>query len=160
MATAITTAYCFSDVVCSIAGPGGNFSLSDGGVANEGITININARVTTLYGADGEWCHSLHAAKGGRIVIRVMRNGVVNALLSTLFNFDTSSSANCGQNTVSLTDIQRGDDWTAIGCACEKLPDQTYATEGGVIEWVFHAGQIDGVLGNGQPSSSNTGITS
>jgi hypothetical protein len=157
MTSPINTAYSFEDVVCSISGPGGEFSLSNGGVANEGITLNINARVTTLYGADGEWMHSLHAAKGGRVVIRVMRNGRVNAQLSALFSFDTSSSANCGQNTISLTDIQRGDDWTAIGCACEKLPDQTYATEGGIIEWVFHAGEVSGVLGNGQ--SSTAGIS-
>lgn len=144
-------AYSFANIVCAIAGPGGSFSLSAGGVANEGITLSFNPRVTTVWGADGEWMHSLHAAKGGRIVIRVLKTGAANALLSTLCNFDMQSSANTGLNVISLIDPQRGDNWTAQGCAFEKMADVAYATEGGMIEWTFICGATSGTFGAGTP---------
>lgn len=146
--------YSFSDVQVSISGPGGSFSLSEGGVANEGITIEPNPRVTTLYGADGEWMHSLHAAKGGRVILRVMRTGIANANLSKLFNFDSQSSANTGHNIISVRDVQRGDNWVITGAAIERLPSNNYATEGGIVEWVFVAGTIDGVFGTGSPATT------
>jgi len=145
-------AYSFEDVTCSITGPGGEFSLSDGGVANEGITLEFNDRITTTYGADGNWMHSVHVAKGGRILVRLLKNGRANALLDRQYNFDMSSSANTGQNTISVRNPTTGDAWVGIGCACLKKPNITYNVEGPMVEWVFNAGIIDGVYGTGTPS--------
>lgn len=151
MAHAFNRTYSFMDVMCSVQGPGGSFMLSEGGVANEGISIMSNDRVTTIYGADGEWMHSLHGAKGGRILIRLLRTSPFNSDLSKLFNFDTMSSANCGHNMISVRDAQRGDNWIAAECAGVKMPDNTYATEGGTLEWQFNIGTLDGVFGIGVP---------
>jgi hypothetical protein len=148
--------YSFEDVQITIrdlAG-GGSFSISEGGIANEGITIETNDRVTTLYGADGEWMHSLHCARGGRVTMRVMRTGIVNSFLSKLFTFDTESSANTGQILITIMDVQRGDHWTITGAAIVKLPTNTYGTEGGTIEWVFACGTIDGEFGTGSPAQA------
>jgi len=145
-------AYSFFDVVATISGPGGSGTLSDGGVANEGISVEFNERVTTQYGADGNWIHVLHAAKGGRVTIRLMKNGLANALLNGIFDFDTSSSANTGQNVITVVNPVTGDSWTAIGCAGVKKPNVSYATEATSLEWVFNAGIIDGVFGSGHPA--------
>lgn len=148
----INATYSFADVTASISGPGGSGQLAEGGIANEGITIEFNERVTTQWGADGNWMHTLHAAKGGRITIRVMKNGIANALLNSIFDFDTSSSANTGQNTISITNPMTGDSWTAIGCAGTRKPTVTYGNEGAMNEWVFSCGLVDGVFGQGSPS--------
>jgi hypothetical protein len=144
--------YSFGDVQAAITGPGGTFSLSTGGVTNEGLTLSFNERVTTVWGADGEWMHSLHVAKGGSIVLRYLKTSPTNAFLSSMFNFDSLSSANTGQNVISLSDPARGDNWIAQGCAFTKPADVNYGTEGGVIEWRFSCGQLDGVYGIGQPA--------
>jgi hypothetical protein len=146
--------YSFLDVVASITGPGGSFALSEGGVANEGITIETNDRVSTVWGADGEWMHSLHAAKGGRVTIRVLRTGKANNDLSRLFAYDMSSSSATGRNILSIRDVQRGDNWTIQGAALMKLPTNTYGTEGGTVEWTFMCGAIDGVFGTGTPGAN------
>ena len=150
----INKTYSFLDVNATLQGPGGTYSLSENGIANEGITIETNERVTTVYGADGEWMHSLHAARGGRVTIRALRTGLINAFLSQLFAFDTSSSANTGQNLITVTDLLRGDDWTIFGAALVKLPTNTYATEGGIVEWQFNAGDIHGAFGVGRPDAN------
>jgi hypothetical protein len=150
----ISKTYSFLDVQASIAGPGGSFMLSEGGIADEGITIQTEERVTTQYGADGEWMHSLKAAKGGRVIIRVMRTGALNSMLSRLFAYDSTSAANCGQNLISVRDPQRGDWWTVQGAALVKHPDESLGSEGKIVEWQFNAGSIDGEYGTGSPSTT------
>lgn len=147
-------AYSFASVTASISGPGGAFDLANGGVANEGISVEPNERVTTQYGAGGNWMHVLHAAKGGKIKIRLMKNGVANSQLSKLFDFDTASPANLGQNIISVRNPLTGDAWTAIGCALTKKPNTVYSTEGPMNEWEVNVGALDGVFGSGSPAIS------
>ena len=145
-------AYSMLDVNASISGPGGSFSLSEDGLANEGITVESDERVTTQRGAKGNWMHVLHASKGGRVIIRLMKNGKANALLSKMFDLDNVSAANMGQNTISIRNPTVGDSWTAVGCACTRKPSTSYATEGAMMEWDFNVGELNGVLGSGSPS--------
>ncbi len=149
----INRTYSFLDVTASVQGPGGGYMISEGGVANGGITIETNDRVTTVWGCDGEFMHSLHAARGGRVTVRCMRTGRANADLSKTFNFDSQSSANTGRNTITIQDHQRGDNWTIEGAAIVKIPTNAYGTEGGEVEWVFQAGIITGWFGTGDPNA-------
>lgn len=144
-------AYSFQDVTASVSGPGGAFSLSDGGIANEGITIVPDERVSKQEGAAGDWMFTLRASKGGRVSIRVMKNGILNSYLSRLYNFDTTSSANVGKNTISVRNPVTGDSWTLIGVAFTKMPAATYGTEGPMLEWEGLVGIVDGVIGDGSP---------
>ena len=145
-------AYSFQDISCSIVGAGGSGLLSTAGIANEGISVESNERVTTQFGADGSWMHSLHAAQGGKVTIRVMKNGAANSLLDGMCNFDMASSANMGRNLISVRNPVTGDSWTAIGCAFTKKPVATYNVEGPAVEWTFNVGQLSGVFGSGSPS--------
>lgn len=150
----VNKTYSFQDVQAVVAGPGGTAYLTQGGVANEGISIESNERITTLFGADGEWMHSLHAAKGGRCMIRLLRTGEANAALGAMYNFDMQSSANSGQNIITIHNFARGDNWTITGAAFQKLPNNSYGTEGGTLEWTFLCGTIDGVFGDGTPGTT------
>lgn len=143
--------YSFLDVMCSIVGPGGAFSLGqDAGVAEGGISVELQADKDTLVlGADGSPMHSLHAGQGGSITVRLLKVSSTNFLLSTLYAFQSSSSANWGLNTIVISDLSRGDVITGLQCAFKRQPANTYATDGNIIEWAFNAGAIFETLGAG-----------
>ncbi len=143
-------AYSFLDTNVSITGPGGNFSLSEGGVASEGVVVAMIAdKVETVYGADGTPMHSLRASKGGSVTVTLQKTSPVNAVLSQMYNLQSLSSANTGQNTITINDFQRGDSITASYCAFRKLPDIQYQELGGTMVWMFNAGYVDTILGSG-----------
>lgn len=107
---------------------------------------------TMTTGADGQVMHSLHAGKAGTITVRLLKTSPVNQRLSLLYAFQTSSSARHGQNVLVVSDTARGDLVTGREAAFAKLPDLTYSKEGGVMEWTFHCGRIDELLGSGTPA--------
>jgi hypothetical protein len=146
--------YSFLDVQAAITGPGGAFSLSDGGVAGEGISITRTGdKSSMMIGAGGQGMHSLHASKAGRVSVRFLKTGRANAMLSKLYNQQTSSSAYHGQNTITIRNPVTGDSVTCRECAFVKMPDNVNATDGGVLDWQFDTVYIDEVLGTGAPVS-------
>lgn len=150
-----SNSYSFLDVQCAITGPGGSFSIgSSAGIAEEGISVELEGDKDTMtIGADGSVMHSLHAARAGTVTVRLLKTSPVNSDLATMYNFQTTTSANNGQNTISVRDPVRGDSITAQSCAFKKLPNNINATVGGLMEWLFNAGQIDEILGDGSPVS-------
>jgi hypothetical protein len=148
------TTYSFEDVVATISGPGGVIPLGNGaGNADEGITVTMTERKNTMVtGADGSVMHSLHAAQSGTIVVRLLKTSPINALLSAMYNFQTQSSANHGQNTIVVANPQRGDVISCQGAAFAKQPDLTYAKDGNTCEWEFDAGYVHEILGVGSPT--------
>lgn len=140
--------YSFIDVQAAIEGPGGSFSLSECGIADEGISIShADDKGSMVIGADGCAMHSLHAASGGTVTIRLLKTSPLNALMSSLYNYQTASSALYGQNTIVVNDPVRGDNITCQMAGFRKLPDIAFAKDGGLMEWSFNAGKIDTILG-------------
>lgn len=146
--------YSLMDVVGGIDGPGGAFSIgSDAGLAEEGITLEADEDKNTMTkGGGGSIMHSLHAAKSGTATIRLLKTSPVNRLLGQLYDFQTSSSANHGQNMITIRDKARGDVAVCRQAAFKKRPTLTYAKEGGIMEWVFDVGILDETLGSGSPA--------
>jgi hypothetical protein len=145
-------AYSFTDVGASITGPGGSFSIGAGsGSAEEGITIdNVEEKNAPLVGADGTIMHSLRAGNLANITIRLLKTSPVNALLANLYNFQKSSSAFWGQNVINVNDVIRGDVEVLSQVAFRKPPPNTYAKDGGIMEWEL-VGNREMVLGAGIP---------
>lgn len=144
--------YSFGDVTGQIIGPSGSAMLTNTGIANEGITIEPDERTSTQRGADGSWMHTLIQAQGGRIIVRALKNGIINARLSQMFNGDTISSANTGKNTISIRNPMTGDWWEGVGCAFVKKPTVVYDVAGPMNEWTFSVGALNGALGFGVPA--------
>ena len=143
-------AYSFADIVCSITGPGGSFTISEAGVADEGITIAMTDDKTSMVtGADGSWMHNLHPAKAGRVTIRLLKNSPLNRAMMDLYNYQQTSSAYTGQNVLVLSNPQWGEDHQCVGGAFVKLPDNVNAKDGGTMEWPMNFGAIDSKLGDG-----------
>lgn len=141
--------YSFLDVHAAIVGPGGAISLGSGaGNAEEGITIEPTEDINTMtIGADGQPMHSLHADKSGKVTVKLLKTSPINAKLSAMYAFQTSSGANHGQNTLSIANSATSDIITCRAVAFEKAPGITYAKDGGMNEWTFAAGIIDRILG-------------
>lgn len=147
--------YSFLDTHLAISGPGGAFTIGGPGAANseEGFTIEPTGEKNTMtIGAGGGAMHSLHADKSGKLTVRLLKTSPVNRLLMNLYNFQTTSSANHGQNTVTARDAARGDIATGQQVAFKKRPTLTYAKEAGTNEWEFDIGVLDEQLGSGAPS--------
>ncbi|MBZ9939137.1 DUF3277 family protein [Mesorhizobium sp. BR1-1-16] len=146
-------AYSFIDIVGSLIGPGISQSIGAGsGNAEGGIKIpRAEPKNTMTVGADGTGMHSLHAGNHGSISIELLKTAPLNQILSAAYNFQRSSSANWGRNSISVRDPARGDWWTCTQVAFEKVPDIAYAKDGDTLTWVFNAVQIDGALGSGAP---------
>ncbi len=137
--------YSFLDVQASIVGPGGSFSIGSGaGAAEEGITVEMSEdKNTMVMGADGTPMHSLHGGKGATVTVRLLKTSPVNANLSQMYALQTESSSLHGANVLVIKNNVTGDQITCRACAFKKFPTQTYAKEGGMIEWTFDAGIVD-----------------
>jgi Protein of unknown function (DUF3277). len=148
------TVYSLKDVHASISGPGGNFPLTgdEAGIADEGISTEPNGDQSGMQtGGDGAWMHSLYADKSGVVKIRLLKTSTINAQLQAMFNYQTSSAALHGRNTIIIRDTVRGDVITCRGVAFKKDSAKTYAKDAGLMEWTFDAGHISSILGNGSP---------
>jgi hypothetical protein len=142
--------YSFLDVQAAIVGPGGAFSLGSGsGASEEGISIDPSGEISGMQiGADGTGQHSLYADKSGKVTVRVLKTSPINKLLSGLYNFQTASAASHGQNTITITDVVRGDVITCRQCAFAKAPNLVYGKDAGTNDWEFNAISIDRTLGS------------
>lgn len=142
--------YSFLDVQASIYGPGGNVSLAgdEAGVAEGGISIDpTGERSKMTVGADGAVMHSLLGDKSGKVTVKLLKTSSVNAALQIMYNFQTTTGAQHGQNTIVIRDVSRGDVITCRNCAFAKQPALTYASDAGTVEWTFNVGAISSVLG-------------
>ncbi|MCT9071200.1 DUF3277 family protein [Cupriavidus gilardii] len=141
--------YSFIDVQASLVGPGGSIQLGYGeATAEEGITIaTANDKNTMTVGSDGSVMHSLRADNSGQITLRYLKTAPVNRTLMALYNAQKADSRLWGKNVITVTQSVSGDVTTGIQCAFKKVPDLNYATEGGIVEWVFDAGRIEEMLG-------------
>lgn len=147
--------YSFKDVHATIDGPGGNFSLAgdEAGAAKEGITVEATGDINTMTGgADGSYMHSLSTDESGTVTIRLLKTSTVNAQLQTLLDYQRTSSARWGRNTITIRDVARGDTITCSGCAFVKPSAIGYTEQAGNNEWAFHAGKIQRQLGSGTPA--------
>jgi hypothetical protein len=143
------------DVNASIVGPGGSFSLGYGsGNSEEGITVAmVENKNTMTIGADGSVMHSLHAGNGGTVTVRFLKTSPTNQQLAEMYDTQRVSSALWGQNTIVISDPARGDTITCTNVAFQRWPQVGYQKDGGVQEWAFDAGQINGILGDGTGGS-------
>ncbi len=152
--------YSFLDVQVSIVGPGINASIegptpgseqigSSAGVAKEGVTLAYDEpKTTTTTGADGQIMQNLHAGQTGKITVRLLKTSPINAVLSQAYAAQRGTAANWGQNVIVITNTVSGDQGTGDQMAFEKFPDDTWAEDGNILEWVF-TGVVDNNLGAG-----------
>jgi hypothetical protein len=140
--------YSFLDTLCAFVGPTGSFSLT-GSVAAEGISVTMNMdNATTVWGAGGEWVHSLIAQKGAELSVKLLKNSGVNQLLSAAYNLQKTSSVLSGQNVITINSTL-GDSLVLSGVIFKKLPMVQFGQEAQILEWTFTCGRAEMLLGVG-----------
>lgn len=135
-----------------MSGPGGQFVISgpETAAAEEGITIAWGEESNTqTIGADGSVMNSMHSARAGTVTFRLMKTSPNNQRIQALFNYQHQSSALWGRNTITIANPARGDLYTLVGCAWVRVPTNTYAKVGNVLEYEMHVALIDVTLGIG-----------
>ena len=141
---ATTTTYSFLDTNVSISGPGLNATLNNAGSAEGGVTVEMEGDKNTMtIGADGSVMHNLRASQAGTGSIRLLKTSPANGILVTAYNSQTVNSALHGKNVLTIVNANRGESITLTGVAFKKLPNLTYAMEGGENEWTFDAARVD-----------------
>lgn len=140
--------YSFNEVTATVTGPGGAVSIGYGAaVAEEGITIEpTEDKDVMTIGADGEVMHGLRAGNPASIVVRLQKTSPTNALLSAMYNLQTLSSANWGQNVILVRHNVSGDTSTGTAMAFRRHTGVTYAKDPNMNEWAFQ-GKVDRILG-------------
>ena len=145
--------YCFGDVTFAIVSAVGNLNAFVTGEAEEGFTIDFEGDKGTMQaGAGGDVQHSLRVAQPGTLTLRLLKASSFNKDMSDAYNFQTAGAAVYAMNTVTVTDVARGDIFICTGAAFRKFPTITYATQGGTQEWVFNVSRITPNLGAGVDS--------
>lgn len=141
--------YSFQDVQANIVGPGAAFAIGAGAaVTDEGITIEPTGDKNTMtVGADGETQHALHADKSGTVTVRLLKTSPTNAKLQVAYDAQTLSSALHGKNIITVTNSASGDVTTCRDVAFARKARLVYDKAGQMMEWVFHSGKIDTILG-------------
>lgn len=141
--------YSFIDVNATLTSTLGTVNLAYGAAASEeGITIARNAEKTIqTIGAGGSNMFSLRADKSGTVTCRYLKTSNTNAALMALYDAQSLSSATWGINTIQVNNTATGESYTCRECAFSKVPDINFAEEGGIQEWEFLAGYVDGVGG-------------
>lgn len=141
--------YSFLDVNATLVGAGAVIDLGAGSAtAEEGISVVMAGDKNTMtIGSDGEGMHSLHGDKSGQLTVRLLKTSPKNAQLMALYDAQSLSSSAWGNNVITVTHTVSGDTTVARSCAFKKRPDLNYRKDGDIVEWVFDAIKIDGILG-------------
>lgn len=141
--------YSFQDVTATLVGAGLAITLgNEAGTSEEGISIEPSGQKNTMsVGADGSWMHSLRAGNPGTATIRLLKTSPENALLMAAFNAQRVSSSLWGKNIITLVQTNSIDTIVCAGCAFVNPPNFTYGTNGGIVNWGFMVGKINGQLG-------------
>lgn len=151
---ALVGTYSFTDVQAALAGPGGVVNLgADAGAAEEGITIEmIEDKDTMIIGSDGSAQHNLNAGNAARAIVRLLKISPINYQLQLMYNFQKASAATWGQNTLTISDLARGDVHTLRGAAFTRQPRNAYGKQGPALEWELLGAIDDSILGIGAAS--------
>lgn len=144
--------YAFQDVTATLNSPYGTFTISgpETAAAEEAITITWGEESNTqTIGADGSVMNSMHSARAGTVVFRLLKTSPLNEKLQQCFHYEHMSSALWGTDTITIKNPARGDEYTLLGCAWVRIPTNTYAKVGNTLEYEMHVAIIDSRLGSG-----------
>jgi hypothetical protein len=148
---ATLAAYSFMNIQCTLSGPSVQASLGYGAQnAKEGISFEmLEDKDMMMIGADGAVMHSLRMGNGARFSVRLMKTSPMNNTLSIAYNFQRLNAGFWGQNTLVVSDVQRGDLVAGSSVAFARHPGVTWAEDGNINEWTFYGNVTAPLLGLG-----------
>ncbi len=143
--------YSFAEVTCAIEGPGGRFSLSEGNVADEGISIEMTDDKSTMTTGGHPWWDALPPREPFRPdhdppIEEQPHQQIADRFVSEAIGKQRSLGSKyylIGQFGLA------GRPYLCAQCAFVRMPTNNNAKDGGTMEWTFNSLDIDSVLGDG-----------
>jgi hypothetical protein len=146
----VFTTYSFLDNQIALISPSVSFDIGSAGVSDDAFRVaNVGPKTTMTIGADGDGMHNLIASNAARAEVSFLKEGPGNALMSALYNFQSASSANTGNISITVQNNVTGDSIALAGGAIEKQADISYTREGASVVWSFNFISRRDFLGNG-----------
>jgi Protein of unknown function (DUF3277) len=148
--SAISATYSFKDTSGSLTNPvlGGSPIVFAGeiGVGEFVITMHTDRTVHDV-SADSTVMPSYIAGDNGAITIMVQQTSYIHAALLTLYNIlksaaDSGDVSNWASTALSLRNVVDGSQHLLTGVSFSKIPDKTYAAQGGRLSWVLMAANV------------------
>lgn len=144
-----TILYSFSGLVGSITNPLiTSFPITGDNSGISKVTITMEGDVTSHErAADGSVMVSAINATNGSLQIETFQNSATDEFLIGWYNtLNTLKSqhvvTNWANTVISLVDTASGRSFTLSGVSPKKLPDRSYAVQGGTVSWDLMAAQI------------------
>jgi hypothetical protein len=149
--------YSFLDVQCTLLANSMGITLSENGIAEEGLVYRMaGPKNTRTMGADGSGMMGLHASNAGDVTVNLLKASPVNAQLNALYRFQQSSGAFWGNIQITINSPVFGDNIVCNIGAFSKHADVVYDVPGRFLVWEFQFISIIPLLGNGyNPSPLN-----
>ena len=135
--------YSFEDTTLNISHPSvGSWSGYGTGLGT--VTVSYSENISSMQvAADLTVVVSKHAYKHGTLTISVNQASDFNSFLKKLVNcVKTANPSEFALTTAILRNGTTGDMWTLSGIAPQKMPDTTYDSQSGYLQYVFNVASI------------------
>lgn len=148
--SAVSSTYSFKDSAASITNPilqGVPIVLAGEIGMGEFIVSMHTERTSHDVAADGTVMPSYIAGDNGAITIMVQQTSIVHVELLALYNLlkmaaDSGDVSNWAATAISIRNTVNGSQHLATGVSFGKIPDKTYAAQGGRLSWVLMCASI------------------
>ena len=148
--SAISSTYSFKDSAASITNPvlaGAPIVLAGEIGMGEFIISMHTERTVHDVAADGTVMPSYMAGDNGAVTIMVQQTSIVHIELLALYNLlkiaaDSGDVSNWAATAISIRNTVDGSQHLLTGVSFSKIPDKTYAAQGGRLSWVLMAASI------------------
>jgi hypothetical protein len=147
--SAQSATYSFEDTSGSFTNPLLPAPIVFAGQIGQGqFTISMHTERTSLdTAADGTVMPSYIAGDSGSVTVEVQQTSILHQLFLALYNAlktaaDNGDVTNWAAGAMSLRNIVDGSQHLLTGVAFSKIPDKTYAAQGGKITWMLQACSI------------------
>lgn len=142
--------YSFKDTSGSLTNPvlGGSAIVFAGEQGMGQFVVSMHTERTTHdVAADGTVMPSYIAGDNGAMTIEIQQTSALHAALLTLYNIlktaaDHGDVTNWASTNVSLRNVVDGSQHLLTGVSFSKIPDKTYASQGGKLSWQLMAANV------------------
>jgi Protein of unknown function (DUF3277) len=145
----MSTTYSFKDLSGAFIHPlVGSYPIGGGNVGLGQIVVSMTIdRTVQDMSADGSCMVSYIAGDNGSVSIEVQQTSDLHTFLLGWFNAcktaaDAGSVALWAQAAFSVRNILDGSSHAMTGVSPGKVPDKTYASQGGKITWILPCAKI------------------
>lgn len=137
-----TNTYSFLDLSGAIAAPTGAYTFTGMGVGEVDVAM-VETRTIHEVSSDGSVMVTKVAGNQGTITITCQQVSPLHKWLLAQYNALIISPPNLwAQMAILMRNVTDGTSHSATGVSFQKIPDKKYAKQGGMVQWVLMAADV------------------